>query len=123
MLNPVLDGPAARDTENTLEPMTVFAFVYAVATDPERTHIDPGSMVAAAADVLRDAVEPSPDDDAWSLDLRPVATAGYVDLLGSFDGDALGRDAAADRRDALEPAREHDDEDVAAAAAAALSDG
>lgn len=123
VLDPVLDELAARYTENTLEPMTVFAFAYAVAADPERTHVDPGSVVAVAADALRDAVEPSPDDDEWSLDLQPMATAGYVDLLGSFDADALGRDGAADRRDALETAREHGDEDVATAAAAALSDG
>ena len=87
----------------------------------DRAADDPASL--SAADALRDAVEPSPDDDAWSLDLQPMATAGYVDLLGSFDPDTLDPDAAADRRDALETAREYGDEDVAAAAEAALSDG
>ena len=103
------------------------------ATLDDRAADDPASVSAAdvdelldlldAADALRDAAEPSPDDDEWGLDLQPMATAGYVDILGSFDADALGRDAAADRRNALETPREHGDEDVAAAAEAALSDG
>jgi hypothetical protein len=122
-LGPVVDDLAERYTENTLEPMTVFAFAYTIAADPERTRVDPGSVVAVVADALRDAVEPSPDDDEWGLDLQPMATAGYVDLLASFDGVVLTDDAAADRRDALEAAHEHGDEDVAAAAEAALSDG
>jgi len=122
-LEPVLDDLAARYAENTLEPGSTFAFGYAVAAAPDRTDVDPASVVAVVADALRGAVEPNPDDDGWGLGLQPMSTVGYVDLLDSFAPAALDADAIADRRDAIQTAREHGDAEVAAAAAAALSDG
>ena len=124
-LDPVVDDLAERYTAGTLEPMATFAFAHTVAAAPGRTAVDPASVVDLVADALRNAVESAvePDDEWTDLSLQPMATAGYVDLLASFDADALDADSLADARDALETAsRLSDDPDVVAAADEALSD-
>ena len=124
-LNPVLNDLADRYTEGTLEPMTTFAFAHAVAAAPDRVDANPASVVGIVADALRDAVESAAaSDDEWTdLSLQPMATEGYVHLLAAFDTAALDDDAVADAEDALETARQlSEDEDIVAAAEAALSD-
>lgn len=125
-LDPILPDLADRYGNGTLEPMTTFALAYAVAADPDRVPVDPASVARITAKNLRGAVESAAEsDDEWTdLDLQPMSTRGYVDLLDGFDDDALDAEAVADARHALETAKRlSDDEDVVAAAEEALSDG
>jgi hypothetical protein len=128
-LDPVVDDLADRFAEGTLEPRSIFALAYAVAAAPDRVDIDPSSIAGVVADNLREAVESAvaSADDGWmdlGLPLQPMPTRGYIDLLDSFDADALDDDTVADVRDALETAsRLSDDEEIVAAAEEALPDG
>ncbi|GGI94885.1 hypothetical protein GCM10008995_01380 [Halobellus salinus] len=126
-LDPVVDDLADRFAAGTLEPRTIFALAYAVAAAPDRVDVDPSSVAGLVADNLQETVESAAesDDEGWTeLSLQPMPTRGYIDLLDRFDDDALGADAVADVRDALETvSRLSHDEETVAAAEEALPDG